>query len=90
MRVEFFATLRSLTDENSFEISPPVDLRALFHIFNQRYGKKFTSLLLDDSGCLNQGIIILVNGRNVHFLNNLDTLLEKEDTVSIFPPLGGG
>ena len=33
---------------------------------------------------------VLVNGRNVRFLNHMDTLLEDNDVVAILPPVGGG
>ena len=33
---------------------------------------------------------VLVNGRNVVHLKGRRTRLESDDTVSIFPPLGGG
>jgi MoaD family protein len=32
----------------------------------------------------------LVNGRNVRFLDDLDTRLHADDTVAFLPPIGGG
>jgi molybdopterin synthase sulfur carrier subunit len=39
---------------------------------------------------LSDAIIILVNGRNVLYLKGLDTPLEADDEVSIFPMVAGG
>lgn len=33
---------------------------------------------------------ILVNGRKIDFLDGMETKLEDEDTVAIFPPVAGG
>lgn len=39
-----------------------------------------------EAGYLN----ILINGRNVHFLQGDETPLEDGDTVAFLPPVGGG
>lgn len=39
-----------------------------------------------DAGYLN----ILINGRNVRFLQGQDTELQDGDTVAFLPPVGGG
>lgn len=33
---------------------------------------------------------ILVNGRDIEFLNGLDTRLKEGDVVDVFPPVAGG
>jgi sulfur-carrier protein len=42
------------------------------------------------SGNLKEFIILLVNGRNVDFLEKLHTRLEEGDVVALFPPVAGG
>ena len=38
-----------------------------------------------------QGFLhVLVNGRNIVFLNGSETRLSEGDTVAILPPIGGG
>ncbi len=39
-----------------------------------------------DAGYLN----VLINGRNIHFLQGHDTALQDGDTVAFLPPVGGG
>jgi molybdopterin converting factor small subunit len=33
---------------------------------------------------------LLVNGRDIDFLNRLETKLKEGDEVALFPPVGGG
>jgi molybdopterin synthase sulfur carrier subunit len=35
-------------------------------------------------------LIILVNGRNIEFLDKENTILKDGDVVALFPPLAGG
>lgn len=90
MQVELFATLRWMThtavvnDIEANTVGELIDKLAL------RFGQEFKETLLDVQGHLKGGIIVLVNGENVHFLQQLDTACPPKDTVAIFPPLGGG
>ena len=89
MKVTFFALLRPITGQNAIDIEPPANVRELISLLDARYGK-LKDALLDGDGRLTPGVVILVNGVNVHALAGLDTPLSAGDTVSLFPPLGGG
>ena len=39
---------------------------------------------------LSERVKVMVNGRNIDFLDGLSTMLDEEDRVAIFPPVGGG
>lgn len=41
-------------------------------------------------GELRQYLAVLVNGRDINFLDGIDTMVEDGDDVSIFPPVAGG
>jgi len=46
--------------------------------------------IFDEESNIRPDITILRNGRNISFLNGLDTELHDGDTVAIFPPMRGG
>ena len=90
IRVDFFANLRLLVGHKSMEMTAPRDIRALLKNLEAHLGERFGKAILNSDGELKNGVIILVNGTNIHFLRNLDTRLDNDDKVAIFPPVGGG
>jgi molybdopterin synthase sulfur carrier subunit len=51
---------------------------------------RFMEKLLDEPGSVKMGTMILINGRNILDSDGLETLVHDGDTVSLFPPGGGG
>ena len=46
--------------------------------------------ILDDDGNLQKAINVLVNGRSIKFLDDLNTTIQEGDELAIFPAVGGG
>jgi molybdopterin synthase sulfur carrier subunit len=92
MIVNYYATLRQVVGARQVEFSLPQGgtLRQLVEEMVKRYpGLKRE--MLDQSDNLQSHIHIFVNGRDSAFLDgSLDSILEPDDTISIFPPVGGG
>ena len=90
MTVKYFATIRTYTGETERRLDDaPADLRELLTALAARYGASFRRAVFSEAG-LGAAIIILVNGRNVLYLQGLDTPLRADDEVSIFPMVAGG
>ncbi len=52
--------------------------------------KKFIDQLIDTEQQIISGTMILINGRNVIHLDNINSIVRSDDEISIFPPGGGG
>jgi molybdopterin synthase sulfur carrier subunit len=90
MTVKYFATIRTYTGETERRLDDaPADLRELLTTLAGRYGTSFRRAVFSGDS-LNGEIIILVNGRNVLYLQGLDTALGADDEISIFPMVAGG
>ena len=90
MTVKYFATIRTYTGETARRIDDaPADLRQLLTMLAGRYGTSFRRAVLSGDE-LSGEIIILVNGRNVLYLEGLETALAADDEVSLFPMVAGG
>jgi molybdopterin synthase sulfur carrier subunit len=90
MKIRYFARIRELTGENEVEWDKPADtLGMLMHDLADHYGQGFRRRVLADAG-LSSMIIVLINGHDARHLGGAEAPLRADDTVSIFPPIGGG
>jgi len=82
VKVKVFATLIDLVGKRTLEVNGTNTVKELLDELDGRFpGFKKE---------LEGGYIILVNGKNIEHLQGLETPIEESDTVSIFPPAGGG
>jgi molybdopterin synthase sulfur carrier subunit len=92
MIVNYYANLRQVVGIRQVEFTLPQGgtLRQLVEEMVKRYpGLKRE--MLDRNGNLQSHIHIFVNGRDSTFLDgSLDSIMDPDDTISIFPPVGGG
>jgi molybdopterin synthase sulfur carrier subunit len=55
-----------------------------------KYGDQFKDRIYDEKGKLRRFINIYVNGKDIRYLNHINTQFKNGDTVSIIPAVGGG
>ena len=91
MKVSFYATLEPIVGERHVEVSLPegASVGALVDSLAQRW-PGLAEHLFDEDGALSRRVNIFVDGRNVRWLEDLETQLEPEQSVDIFPPVAGG
>jgi molybdopterin synthase sulfur carrier subunit len=91
MRVSFYATLEPIVGQRKVEVPLPE---------GSRVGDLVDALvecwpglrehLVDDDGQLSRRVNIFVGGRNARWLEGLETPLEPDQTIDVFPPVAGG
>ena len=90
IQLRFFATYRDAVGQKSLSKSVDDDatvgevLEDLEGTYDGLEGR-----LLDD-GKIAQHLSVLKNGRDVAHLDGVDTDLEDDDVLSVFPPVAGG
>ena len=82
-----FSTDVGLTQINYSNVD---NLGDVINLFMSKYGKKLRKSFVDNQGNLETHVVILVNGRNYLFLEELNTKLKDGDEIVISPPLVGG
>ncbi len=92
VRLNFFTLFRlELGIRNiDVEIEKEIKLSDLLYLAEKKANKKFVHKLIDNNGNLLSSAIILVNGKNVHHLQKLETVIKDGDELALFPPGGGG
>ena len=92
MIVNFYATLRQIVGKKTleFEVRDGGTVRELVADIIQAY-PLMQRELFDENGELYRHVHILVNGRDTPYLENaIDTHLQPDDVVNVFPAVGGG
>ncbi len=92
MQVKLYATLRQIAGTRTVDLP---DRRAmtvwdLVHELIARY-PALGPQLLDEQGQLWRHVHVMVNGRDAPYLERgMDTALSPDDSLDVFPPVGGG
>jgi molybdopterin synthase sulfur carrier subunit len=91
IRVRIFATLRQLVGQSEVEV--PLQSGATVREVLAQLAEQHPALgerLFDGEGNLQSSINLLINGRNISFLDGLDTTVHESDRLALFPAVGGG
>ena len=91
MKVKVYATLRPIVGgaDVPTTVQPGQPIRDLVDEMVTRW-PDLRAEILDANGNLQRRIQIMVNGRNIIYLNGMDTAISPDDSIAIFPPVGGG
>ena len=89
MEVEMLGFIRRAAGEGRVEVDAST-VGQLITTLVTRYGEGFSQELTTAEGNLRTGVAVLINGRNVDFLQGLNTPLNPGDRVTIIPPVAGG
>ena len=94
VKVKFFTLLRLYLEREEIDIdiwANEVDVKTMLQMVNSAIGNDIIlDKLLETDGKMKTGTIILVNGGDVMDAEKLDAVVQDGDTISLFPPGGGG
>ncbi len=90
VKVKFFAGMRQVFQEKEreIELGKVSNIRDLLDFLCNTYQQR--QRIFDQSNEIRPNVTILKNGRNIHFLEGIQTELKEGDTIAIFPPGVGG
>ena len=91
--VRLFTTLRELAGKGKETLEFSAEVVAVKMVLEElakQHGQAFREYLFNEKGKVREHLQLLVNGRSVDFLEELETRLKEGDQVAIVPPVGGG
>lgn len=88
MKVSFHATIREAAGTPEAEVQAS-SVRELLRKLRDDFGATLFGMLVDNDA-LREDVVILVNGQNISHTGGLDTPLNPDDEIAIFPPVSGG
>lgn len=92
MKVNFFATLRDIAGGKTveFDVNHGVTAQELLEVIIERF-PLMKKELLNEEGMMYGHVHFFINGRDVQFTDEkFQTKIMQEDTVNVFPAVGGG
>ena len=91
LTIRAFATLGELLPSKIEVSTSATTVKELIDFIAKEYNPKFKEQIINQkTGKVHTFYKILINGQDIEFLNGLETKLKEGDTVTIFPPVGGG
>lgn len=90
MEVRLYATLRPIVGGRSVEVLDHcATIGEVLSELSARYPELAPHLLGDD-GTVRPYVAVMVNGRDIRHLSGLDTPVDADSGIDIFPPVAGG
>ena len=91
MEIKVYATLRSVVGGPSVHLNDVLQI-TVGQMLQELYDRypALRVYLFDNQGNLHPAMHILINGRDMRYLNGAETVVTPTDIIRIFPPVGGG
>ncbi|MFP4589420.1 MAG: ubiquitin-like small modifier protein 1 [Candidatus Bipolaricaulota bacterium] len=93
VEVKLFAQFRDLAGEDTVSVEPekaPLTIEDAISDLTSKCPQLREKLIDSETEELQGGVIVMINGRNISYLDGLETQLQSSDRVAIFPPIAGG
>ena len=87
IKIKFYSTLRAIVGKESLKLRlrQGATLQEVLDQLTGRYGGELKRKLAQSGNWL-----IMLNDKNIKFMNDLETLLKDGDRIAILSPLSGG
>lgn len=89
IKVKFYGVLAEAVQSREVDVEAST-LRQLLSALAVKYGNSFTEKIYNGDGTLRRFVNIYINGRDIRFIQGVDTKLNDGDEVLFIPAVSGG
>ena len=93
VKVKFFGPFREISNVKELEITVAEGstVKDILNLLTEKYGEEMKHTLFDpQTNEVRDSFQLLLNGRNIYGLRGLDTCMEDDNVLTMFPPVAGG
>lgn len=90
LELRFFATFRQAVGQKTLRQEFDGDVVHAGEVLRDIESEYPGVELFEEDGTIRGFITVLKNGREIEYIDGLETELEDGDTLSVFPPVAGG
>jgi sulfur-carrier protein len=94
VQVKFFANVQQWIGKEEIQLqldpSGVYKVRDLLREIADREKMDLSALLKEDLDDSRAKVRVIINGKGIHTLDGLDTVIQDGDQIALFPLLGGG
>ena len=90
--MKLFLTLREIVGKDVIDVKLPEGSTVLdlIELMTKKHGRAFSRYVFDEENKVQEFLNFLINGKNVRYLNEFETMLNNGDSIVIIPPAAGG
>ncbi len=92
IKISFLSLLADIVGKEYIitSINENTQIKDLIEILIIKMGKNFKNIVIDSSGNLSKHIIFGLNGKDIRFIEGLNTEILEEDELVLLPAIAGG
>jgi len=92
VKIAFLSLLADLIgkDEVIILIKEESTINDVLKVLNDKLGEKFRGIIYKSPDILSEFILIGLNGKDIQSLNQLNTIISKNDELIFMPAIAGG
>ena len=92
VKISFLSLLKARTGVKALnlDLEDNATLNDVFSKLFEKFGENIKTVLIKQTGELNDHVVIMLNEKNIRSLDDLNTKIHNKDEITLLPAIAGG